>query len=269
MGYIYKITNTVSGKMYIGETAKQDVEERWRQHRNTIARGRGCPALQDAVRKYGWNVFKFEIIVICFDENRYDMEQYYIKKFNTLVPNGYNITLGGVGGGFIGKKHTSETVSKIKESLAKFKEENPDHFETYKEKHRKSMENVDTGAAVRTSEKFRKAVEEGRVGGGAHKQSGNDKAIRQKISEGLRKYYKENKGNQNKQNIDAHRNKMGKLLGKSVQKMQNDTIVETYISISDAARINKVPKSTLQNAIKDGRELAGFTWQKVPKDTTQ
>ena len=64
MGYIYKITNTVSGKMYVGETKEEDVERRWKQHKNTIKHGRGCPALQDAVRKYGWNVFKFEIVVI-------------------------------------------------------------------------------------------------------------------------------------------------------------------------------------------------------------
>ena len=192
MGYIYKITNTVSGKMYVGETKEEDVERRWKQHKNTIKHGRGCPALQDAVRKYGWNVFKFEIVVICFDENRYAMEQYYIKKYNTLTPNGYNITLGGVGGGFVGKKHTPETLAKIKESLAKFKEENPNHFETYKEKLSQSLKKLNISERMQNSEKWQAAVKEGRVGGSVHKQKGNNEAIRQKISESLKKYFKEN-----------------------------------------------------------------------------
>jgi group I intron endonuclease len=265
MGYIYKITNKISGKMYIGETKEEDVERRWKGHINAIKHDRGCPALQDAVRKYGINNFKFEIVVICFDENRYDMEQFYIKKFNTLVPNGYNITLGGLGGGFIGKKHTAETVAKIKEGLIKFKEENPDYFETYKEKHRKSMENVDTGAAVKRSEKWQAAVKEGRVGGGAHKQLGNGDAIRQKISAGLKRYYSENKG-KTYINTEKHRVSMAKTAGIAIIKMENGTIIDTYDSIANAARSNNLAPSTLKRAVVLSKELAGFTWQKVPKD---
>ena len=259
MGYIYKITNTVSGKMYVGETKEEDVERRWKQHKNTIKHGRGCPALQDAVRKYGWNVFKFEIVVICFDENRYAMEQYYIKKYNTLTPNGYNITLGGVGGGFVGKKHTPETLAKIKESLAKFKEENPNHFETYKEKLSQSLKKLNISERMQNSEKWQAAVKEGRVGGSVHKQKGNNEAIRQKISESLKKYFKENKGN-TYINTEKHRAKMAKVAGKSIHKIENEMIIETYDSISEAARKNNVAKTTLMNAVKNGREVAGFGW---------
>jgi group I intron endonuclease len=64
MGFIYKITNTKTNKCYIGETKKLDVEERWKGHKNAISKGRGCPALRDAVGKYGWDSFKFEVLIM-------------------------------------------------------------------------------------------------------------------------------------------------------------------------------------------------------------
>jgi group I intron endonuclease len=170
MGYIYKITNIVSGKCYIGETMEETPEYRWRRHISSIKTNKGCPALKGAIKKYGIKKFKFEIVIICFDEDRFIYEKEYIKKYNSQVPNGYNILSGGIGGaGFRGKKHTEETKNKITEGLKKFQEENPNHFDTYREKHKNSMKNVDTSSAVKKSDKFRKAVDEGRVGGRAHK----------------------------------------------------------------------------------------------------
>ena len=62
MGFIYKITNNITKKCYIGETVKSDPEKRWIQHKNTIKRGIGCPALQSAVIKHGIDNFKFEVL---------------------------------------------------------------------------------------------------------------------------------------------------------------------------------------------------------------
>ena len=53
MGYIYKITNNISKKCYIGETKKNNPYLRWNEHKRKIEQGIGCPALQDAVKKYG------------------------------------------------------------------------------------------------------------------------------------------------------------------------------------------------------------------------
>ena len=63
MGYIYKITNKITNKCYIGETKQSNPESRWKEHKNTIKNGVGCPALQDAVKKYGIDNFKFEILI--------------------------------------------------------------------------------------------------------------------------------------------------------------------------------------------------------------
>jgi hypothetical protein len=57
MGFIYKITNIISKKFYIGETKKINPELRWNEHKRKIEKGIGCPALQDAVRKYGIYLF--------------------------------------------------------------------------------------------------------------------------------------------------------------------------------------------------------------------
>jgi len=117
MGFIYKITNTVSKKCYIGETI-QDPEKRWKDHKNAIKRDGGCRALKNAIKKYGINNFKFEVLIICFDEDRLEYEKEYIKKYNSLFPNGYNILEGGQEG-VLGLKHTDETKRKISEFVKK------------------------------------------------------------------------------------------------------------------------------------------------------
>ena len=117
MGFIYKITNIITNKCYIGETKEKNPETRWKQHKRTIEKGIGCPALQNAVKKYGIDNFTFKVVIICFDEERFKFEKEYIKKFNSIAPNGYNLTSGGEGGGFIGKKHSQETINKISNTL--------------------------------------------------------------------------------------------------------------------------------------------------------
>jgi len=151
MGFIYKITNTITNKCYIGETTKADPEKRWMQHKNTIKRGVGCPALQNSVIKHGIDNFKFEILLICFDEDRFKYEIEYIKKYNTLVPNGYNILEGGLGGSFKGKKHLEKTRKRMSENMKqkyiddlKFKKNVSDGIKNYYNetsiiKHREAM----------------------------------------------------------------------------------------------------------------------------------
>jgi group I intron endonuclease len=112
MGYIYKITNIVTKKAYIGETI-QDVNKRWNTHKNLAKLNKGCPALKEALNKYGIENFKFEVLIICFDEDRLIYEKEYITKYNTIAPNGYNISEGGCERGFTGLKHTDEAKQKI------------------------------------------------------------------------------------------------------------------------------------------------------------
>jgi group I intron endonuclease len=94
MGYIYLITNTVNGKRYVGQTQREDIETRWKQHRSIDTKSIGR-YISSAYKKYGIGQFKFQIICICFNEACNLLEREYIKKFNTLSPNGYNLKEGG------------------------------------------------------------------------------------------------------------------------------------------------------------------------------
>ena len=78
MGYIYKITNTVNNKCYIGETTQSTPEKRWSHHRNSLESYVGCPALKASMKKHGIEKFKFEILIICFDEDVFKYEKEYI-----------------------------------------------------------------------------------------------------------------------------------------------------------------------------------------------
>ena len=92
MGSIYKITNTVNGKSYIGKTTRDAEKTRIRAH----LRGRGSQPVKDAIEKYGQDAFTYEIlhdgIIPEFLDN---LEKEVIAKFNTVSPHGYNLTEGG------------------------------------------------------------------------------------------------------------------------------------------------------------------------------
>lgn len=96
MGEIYKITNTVNGKMYVGKTTV-GIKLRFARHRNESKRNRRyrC-ALYDAFDKYGIENFAIETIEECDNSILDARERYWIKTLGTMG-NGYNITVGGDG----------------------------------------------------------------------------------------------------------------------------------------------------------------------------
>ena len=94
MGSIYKITNTVNDKSYIGKTIHDAEKTRVKQH----LYGHGNKLLNMAVKKYGVDVFAYEILhdgIIPELLDSYEIEE--ITKHNTVSPNGYNLTHGGDG----------------------------------------------------------------------------------------------------------------------------------------------------------------------------
>lgn len=90
---IYKITNLKDGKSYVGQSI--NITKRWNQHRNEYQKEGGCLVLYAAMRKYKIENFSFEILEECSIEQLNEKEIYWISKLNTLVPNGYNVALGG------------------------------------------------------------------------------------------------------------------------------------------------------------------------------
>lgn len=97
---IYKITNLINQKSYIGKT-EFSIEKRFRQHTLEInkERSKNRP-LYRAMCKYGIENFKIELIEICTEAEVNDREQYYIRVYNTYK-FGYNATLGGDGKAYV------------------------------------------------------------------------------------------------------------------------------------------------------------------------
>lgn len=91
---IYRITNKITGCEYIG--ASSNIEKRWAKHKSEL-RGNyhHNPPLQRSWDKYGENNFEFNILEKCSKEELLLREQYYVKLYNTKIPNGYNLTPGG------------------------------------------------------------------------------------------------------------------------------------------------------------------------------
>jgi len=94
-GSIYKITNTVNGKSYVGQTTTT-VDIRFKSH----ARSKACRALAEAFKKYGKNSFKVECLAEAETREDLDhMERLLIEQHGTLSPGGYNLRTGGNGNG--------------------------------------------------------------------------------------------------------------------------------------------------------------------------
>ena len=90
-GIIYKITNLLDGKIYVGQT-KQSIEKRFQDHFYTKYH------IGRAIREYGAENFKIELLEECETlEELNEKEKFWIKTLNCKSPNGYNLTDGGDG----------------------------------------------------------------------------------------------------------------------------------------------------------------------------
>ena len=114
---IYKITNLINGKIYIGQS--QNIYKRWNAHQkrpfNSNSTEYNSP-LYRAIRKEGLDNFKMEIITECAKEELNELEIYYIKKYNACNRKyGYNISIGGQNS--IPKKLSDEEIARIIQRL--------------------------------------------------------------------------------------------------------------------------------------------------------
>jgi len=100
-GIIYLITNQKNNKKYIGLTI-QSLERRWKYHIEQANAGqiKSRESLHADIRKYGKDAFSIEEIERGITKKDLEAkERKWIRTFNTLIPNGYNISRGGVSGG--------------------------------------------------------------------------------------------------------------------------------------------------------------------------
>lgn len=109
---IYKITNQINGKVYIGQSTF--IERRWKDERTAAfspSDDEYMSARSQAFRKYGLENFTFEIIEQCDKTQLNEREKYWIKYYDSYN-DGYNSTLGG-DGAITTAKITEEDLNKI------------------------------------------------------------------------------------------------------------------------------------------------------------
>lgn len=95
MYYIYKATNTITGKSYIGQS-KDPIKRRFVHH--SLREEDDC-LFHRAIKKYGKQSFEWEILLIVGTKGQAnEAEKRMIEEHNTFKPNGYNMTKGGDGG---------------------------------------------------------------------------------------------------------------------------------------------------------------------------
>jgi len=107
---IYKIENLENGKKYIGQTHRE-LHIRFNEHCNP--KQNSWSKLKNAIKKYGKDCFFMETIWESETCTQHDLdckEIELISKYNTLHPNGYNLTTGGSGG-----CHSDETKKLLSE----------------------------------------------------------------------------------------------------------------------------------------------------------
>ena len=143
---IYKATNTITGKSYIGYSSNWS--QRKRIHKHTAKTSKRNYLFYNSINKHGFENFVWEVLYQSKDKlyTLSVMEDFFINEYNTLSPYGYNTKTGGSGGNLseesrkklsdsrkgmkfseshlknlsishLGKKHTEEQKQKIANSL--------------------------------------------------------------------------------------------------------------------------------------------------------
>lgn len=115
---IYAITSP-SGKKYVGITIRS-LEMRWKDHIYSSLSDK-TRLITKAIRKYGPLIFSIQLLekVTTTKQKAEKLEIYYIKKLNTISPNGYNMTIKGYSGARneTDKKSQSIIMSKIHNTI--------------------------------------------------------------------------------------------------------------------------------------------------------
>lgn len=110
MPYIYKITNDINNKIYIGKT-RLSIEKRWKEHLNDYSKRRNEKRpLYDAMNKYG--IEHFHIEEIEETNNPEEREKYWIEYYGSFK-NGYNATIGGDGKPYIDRELVIKTYLEL------------------------------------------------------------------------------------------------------------------------------------------------------------
>lgn len=151
---IYKATNRVNGKIYIGQTVRP-LRVRIKEH----ARHKETP-FDRAIQKHGIENFVFEVIDRANSiEELNQKEIYWIEHFKSFGRNGYNACIGGEN--TIGYQHTEEAKAKMSETKSRMYlgANNPFYGKHHSEATRAKFSKIRKGRAL--SDEWKKHISEG------------------------------------------------------------------------------------------------------------
>jgi hypothetical protein len=124
---IYKITNTANNKIYIGQAVSHilnhkkyrpyGMERRFACHVSEAFSDKKnqCHYLNNAIRKYGQDKFKLDLLRVCKLDDANTVETEEIFKHNSLFPVGYNLNTGGKQ-----FNHTDESKKRVSTGVMEF-----------------------------------------------------------------------------------------------------------------------------------------------------
>ena len=173
---VYKITNKINGKMYVGQTS-QPLMKRWNRHKSPLNHRRHS-YLYNAICKHGSDNFSVDALVVVGSKQEMDFyEREFIKVLDLRNPDkGYNLTDGG--GGMLGFKLSEETKLRMAQHI-----KTDDHRKHISESKLGNKSRLGKQHSEETKKKMSEAAE-GRVFSEEH---------RRNLSVARRKYLQERK----------------------------------------------------------------------------
>lgn len=118
--FIYKITNTINGKLYVGQTTLS-ISKRFASHvKSYNSKAKRNSFLYNAIRKHGISNFLIEELDTATNiDDLNNKEIYWIQELKSIAPFGYNLRLGGSNGGKFSQELKNKISVAIKLAYAK------------------------------------------------------------------------------------------------------------------------------------------------------
>lgn len=244
VGYIYLITDTTNGMKYAGKHHYDKPELDPNYH--------GSGTIIKNIYKKRPETLKEEYIKTCYSEDEMSNdEKHYIKVFNTLYPNGYNLTEGGDGG--ICCDEICRKISEAKKGKL-IGEKNPFYGKTHSEETRRKISKSLKG--VKHSEESRRKMSESRSGEknimfGKH----HSEETRRKIRKSLKGKIPPNKG---KQMSEEQKKKLSKTV---LQLSLTGELIREWSSVSECSRNGFYQSAVSECCCEKRKSHKGFIWK--------